>query len=361
VNILLLNAVKGWSGIGSYTIELALALRRRGHKVLIGCSSEINVIRRARDLSLPVRKIKLRNLADIRGILMIITAVLREDIDVIVSNLGKEYWPATLVAKLTGRKIIIVRHQTNRPKNITLRLLSRHVDRVVAVSRAVKGVLEAGGVPAQKIDVVHGAVGLDRFDPFSVDRESARRALGTSGRLEGKKGGLWLIRAAHRILPEHASLKVLFAGDGDYRGELEKEAERLAIKGSVIFAGFRQDMENVCAAVDIFVLPSACIEAFGLSLVEAMAMTRPAIATSVGGVPEIITDGVNGLLVPPRDDVALAAALTRLLDDPAFAASIAREGRLTVERHFSGSLLGEDFERSLLRVAGKTQERGCSF
>ncbi len=356
MNILILNAVRGWSGIGSHSIELALALRKNGHNAIIGCANEVNVKHHAERLRIPLREIRLKNLMDIRAIFTIIKVALKNDIEIIVANLGKEYWPATFVAKLLGLKIIVVRHQTNKLKKITCRLLANHVDRVVAVSHAVTDALIAGGVPAARIDVVHNSLNLERFNPETVDREAVRKELGirddeavigTAGRLCPEKGIFELLDALRLLLPRYPSARLLFAGDGPSRPELAARAKSLSIEDKVIFTGLRTDMERIYAAMDTFVLASTCKEAFGMALIEAMAMERPVIATAVGGIPEIITDGENGVLIAPGDPAAIADAIAKVVYNKELSKRLAEEGRRTVERKFSEKAMGEGFEKVL--------------
>jgi glycosyltransferase involved in cell wall biosynthesis len=361
MNILILNAVKGWSGIGSHSLELALALRKQGHHPILSCSHEINVTYYAKKFNLPIRHLKLKNSMDVRWILKIIKVVLKEDIKVIVTNLGKEYWPAVFVAKLLRLKIIVVRHQTNKLKKITCWLLDKHVDRIVAVSHAVRDVLMASGISPGKIDVIHNAINLERFDPSTVNRDEVREELrikrndiviGTSGRLCREKGGLELIHAVHSLIKNNSSVKLLFVGEGPYRVELEKEAKALSMNGNIIFTGFRNDMKRMYAAMDIFVLPSTCKEAFGIAIIEAMAMIKPVIATAVGGIPEIITNGTNGILIPAGKHSVMAEAIDRLINDAEFSNRIALEGRKTVEHNFSDITLGNKFELVFNKALG---------
>ena len=118
---------------------------------------------------------------------------------------------------------------------------------------------------------------------------------------------------------------LLIVGEGSRREALEAQARDLRIAHRVVFTGRRDDVPAVTAALDVAVLPSYR-EAQGLSILEAMALSRPVVASNVGGIPEMITDGVNGLLVPPHDADALAAAIVRLLTDHPFA-DMHRPGR----------------------------------
>ena len=115
----------------------------------------------------------------------------------------------------------------------------------------------------------------------------------------------------------------------------------------VILCGVRKDMERMYAAMDIFVLPSTCREAFGMVLIEAMAMGKPVIATAIGGIPEIIADAGNGILVPPGDPDAIAHAIARYIQEDDFSSKVAREGRKMVEQKFSDVAMGNNFENVL--------------
>ncbi len=363
MNVLLLNCGRGWGGIESHTVTLASALAARGHKVIVGCPRKGSVMKNAAGAGLSTRDIEVVNSADVFALLKIISLASAENMEVIIANLGKEYWPAALAAMLLGIKVIFVRHQVDRLKGVTSRLIRRNVDRVAAVSIAVKDALMDSGVPEAKIGLIYNAVALKRFDPSAVDGRSARSKLGfapddivvgTAGKLEEGKGVFELVRAAALLAKGRPSLKLLFVGDGPEKARLEKEAEQLSIRDRVIFAGLRDDMEEMYAAMDIFVLPSTCIEAFGMVIIEAMAMRRPVVATEIGGIPEVVKDGVNGLLVKPGDHSALAEAMSRLMDDAELSSGLASEGRSTVERYYSEDAMGRAFEGMLQQVTAKS-------
>ena len=124
-----------------------------------------------------------------------------------------------------------------------------------------------------------------------------------------------------------------------------------------ISSGQRRDIPDLLAALDILVLPSHS-EGVSLALLEAMAAGLPVIATAVGGLPEVVTDGVNGLLIPPRDPEALARALDRLLADPDFARRLGEQARAEVEAHYSLERLGRGDQRDLRRI--KRQPRALA-
>jgi glycosyltransferase involved in cell wall biosynthesis len=359
LNILILNGGKGWGGIESHSVTLASALVKRGHKVIIGCPRGGNVSSNAVRAGLSVKDITVVNSGDVAAVWKIMATAKREGIEFIFANLGKEYWPAAVAAKVLGIRIVFVRHQVDRLKKATRCLIARHVHRVAAVSGAVRDALLECDIPDEKITVIHNAVDLNRFDPSTVDRETARRDLGfaehdivvgTAGKLHAGKGVFDLLHAAEGVAMRYPALRLLYVGDGPERAALEQEAARLSIRDKVVLAGLRNDMERMYAAMDIFVLPSTCREAFGVVIIEAMAMGRPVIATAIGGIPEVVKAETNGILVKPGDPAGLADACARLMDDAALSHRLAAEGRLTVARDYSEDAMGGAFEKMMKEV-----------
>lgn len=364
MNILLLNVnigkEWGWGGIESHSDILASELVKNGHRVVMGCWEEGSVALQAGKLILSSRRIRIRNSGDIAAIVKIIKTCLRDDIQVIIANGGREYWPAAVAAKISGTKIIFVRHQTDRIKWSTRWLINKYVGKVIAVSVAVKNALIASHVSEEKIEIIHNSIALERFNSSLVNKDEVRQGLGigsndivigTVGKLNRGKGVYEMLDALCSLLKGYSNLKLVFVGDGPERQGLEEEAERLSIRDRIIFTGIRRDIEKMYAAMDIFVLPSTCDEAFGMVIIEAMAMGKPVIATTVGGIPEIIRAGVNGILIPPRDSSAIAGAIANLIDNHDIAEGIASEGRRAVEQDFSAKVMGERFERILGNVS----------
>lgn len=354
MNILLINVNIGigWGGIESHSDMLADVLTSMGHKVILGCWVDGSVTVGTGTV-LPSKRVTIRNSGDFRAVVKIVRVCRSRDINLIIANGGREYWPAALAAMFLGTKIIFIRHQTDRIRGTTRWLIHSNVNAVVAVSGAVRQALITSGIKPDKIALIHNCISLSKFDPSRIDRREIRDELaidgnewliGTIGKLTPGKGVYELLRAAGTIMKQKGSLKLVFVGDGEEKERLMEEAERLGIRDKVIFTGVRKDVERIYSAMDIFVLASTCEEAFGIVLIEAMAMGKPVIGTMVGGIPDIIKDDINGLLVPPGDDRILSRAILKYIDDPEFAARTASEGRRTVEQEFSEGVMGERFE-----------------
>ncbi|MHB0977641.1 MAG: glycosyltransferase family 4 protein [Candidatus Aquicultorales bacterium] len=229
--------------------------------------------------------------------------------------------------------------------------------RFIAVSAAIKKDLIKRRVPEEKITVVYNGVDVPIGQPVA---EEARRRLGVSGdefvvgtvaRLEPNKGIRFLIRAAADLRPLLPKLKVVIVGSGRDRRELEREAERLGLGEVVAFTGFQEDARALMSAFDVFALPSL-MEGFALVVIEAMASGIPVVASKVGGVPEIVQEGRNGLLVEPGDPKSLAEAILKLHASPQLRRSIIGEAYQDFSERFTTQRFVEGTERVLEEVAG---------
>jgi len=222
-----------------------------------------------------------------------------------------------------------------------LKRLTPHMDRLIAVSKSIQGKIVDEGRAVVPVDLIYNGVDLDRYDhqePCCTLRddfgmEPGSQIVGVVARLEPEKGHPTVLEAWPAVLREVPNAYLLIVGEGSRREALEQQAFDLRIGHRVVFTGRRDDIPAVTAALDVAVLPSYR-EAQGLTILEAMALSRPVVASNVGGIPEMIEDGRTGLLVPPHDADALAAAIVRLLVDHSFADVIARAGHDLVHDRF---------------------------
>ena len=220
------------------------------------------------------------------------------------------------------------------------------MDRLIAVSHAIVRKIDEEGRVGAPVSLVYNGVDLHRYDhqePCCTLREEYglspdSQIVGCVARLEAEKGHRTLLEAWPAVLARVPEARLLVVGEGSLRDDLERQAAQLGIADRVVFAGRRDDIPAVTAALDVAVLPSYR-EAQGLVVLEAMALSRPIVASNVGGIPEMIEDGVSGLLVPPHDPAALADAIARLLLDHPLADTLARNGHDVVHERFSAELM----------------------
>lgn len=196
----------------------------------------------------------------------------------------------------------------------------RWVDRFIAVSEAVRRILVAGGIPLERVSVVYSGVPVDRLaasipdDRLLWEMGEGEVLAGNASALTREKDHATLIRAFGWAVGRLPKLRLLIAGDGPLRRDLERLRDELGLGDKVRFLGFRDGIWGTFKALDVFVVSSRG-EGLGVSLVEAMACGLPVVATRVGGIPEVVLDGETGILVPPGDPRALGEALVRLASD----------------------------------------------
>jgi glycosyltransferase involved in cell wall biosynthesis len=227
-----------------------------------------------------------------------------------------------------------------------LRRLTPRMDHLVAVSNAIVHKIAVERPSRVPVSLIHNGVDLQRYDhqePCCTLRDEyvmapSAQIVGVVARLEPEKGHSTLLDAWPLVLRAVPDAYLLVVGEGSRREALEAQVAELRIKDRVIFTGRRDDVPAVTAALDVAVLPSYR-EAQGLTILEAMALSRPVVASNVGGIPEMIENGRTGLLVPPHDPDALATAITRLLADHAYADMLAKGGHDLVHKRFCVELM----------------------
>ena len=197
----------------------------------------------------------------------------------------------------------------------------RQVDCFIAASEAIRMMLVADGVPEARTVTVHEGIDVEHVRAVpAVDIHQAfflphgAPVVGNIAALVPHKGQRHLIEAAHLAVQKMPDLRFVILGEGELREHLQKQVHEHRLEKHVLLPGFRTDVLGCLKAFDLFVM-SSVTEGLGTSLLDAMAASRPIVATAAGGIPEIVEDGVNGLLVPPRDHHALADAIVRALED----------------------------------------------
>jgi glycosyltransferase involved in cell wall biosynthesis len=216
------------------------------------------------------------------------------------------------------------------------------VDKIICVSEATKKFsVEKRGISAAKLITIPYGVDLAKY---RLDKNSKKKTdlalkandivVGTVARLHPQKGHQYLITAAAEVVERYPNVRFVFVGDGILRAELERLVDNLKLKDKILFLGFRHDVDELLHTFDIFVLPSL-YEGLPNVVLEAMACGKPVIATAVDGSPEAITDGVSGILVPPKDSDALSKAILHLLENKKMRVEMGKKSRKKVTDYFS--------------------------
>jgi glycosyltransferase involved in cell wall biosynthesis len=271
-----------------------------------------------------------------------------------------------LAAKMAGAsRIVRSVHLPPVPPISTLDRLSigvrdRLLSRVICVSGPTRQAhLDELGREPERCVVVHNGIDLQRFSP-EVSPTGIREELGVSddtplvgtvSRLgEERKGVHFFVDMAAAVASTHPQARFLVVGDGHLRPKLEEQARTLGIADKVIFTGERKDVARLLAAMDIFVIPSL-YEACQYSLLEAMAMGKPVVATPAGVAPDVVLDHETGLLVPLADSAAMASAVRELLDNETLAQRVGGNARELMARGFSVDAMVENISRVYAEAA----------
>jgi glycosyltransferase involved in cell wall biosynthesis len=259
-----------------------------------------------------------------------------------------------IAGRIAGVPILVAtEHNTYLGKNfrgiLADRLLSRVTTQHIAVSNAVaRFAAEQARISLGRFVVIPSPVSLDQIPRLSLDARMRKRVeLGVSvkdlivttvGRLIPQKGHSALIDAARELRPGFPEVKFLIVGAGPLEASLRNQVDRLGLRENVIFLGLRKDVYDLLQVTDVFCFPSMW-EGLGVALLEAGACRLPAVASAVGGIPEIIQDGENGFLVQPGDSVALAQRIGTLLKSPEMRARMGNSGRSVVESRYSAEVV----------------------
>lgn len=272
-----------------------------------------------------------------------------------------------IAARMAGvrRTIVWVHHigdltPRGNVRTVVDRMLDHWTDAYFGVAEAQRSYLTAGlGFPDGKTHIIRNGVDPDLFD-VDTDRRPLREfrwapdgpVVGILAALRPEKDHGTFLRAARIVVDILPEAKFLVVGDGETRPQIERLRLELGLERHVQLTGVRSDVARLLRAVDVFSLSSATVECFPMALLEAMACGRPAVCTAVGGVPEMIDDGVTGYLVPPRDPERLADRLVRVLSDPEAARRMGIAGRRRVEEEFTLTRSVAGAQNAIDRVVG---------
>jgi glycosyltransferase involved in cell wall biosynthesis len=347
-------------GLERVVLSLAAWQRGRGDAVRIVCLFDEGAMSgEARTAGIDVHAIGKRSGSDLRA-LRALRSVLRGSApDVLHSHNAVAHYHAAAAAFGLGiGRIVNTRHGMGAPLDSRRERLFRWslatAEGVVFVSRlGLAHFVQAGAVPMGKARVIANGVDVTAIAPRDdatrrsllarLGRPEATRLIGAVGRLNPVKDHSTLLRALQRLRREGRAVDVVLVGDGVTRDALRAEAATLEIAECVHFLGMRSDVPELLAAFDLLAQPSIT-EGYSLALVEATAAALPIVATRVGGNPEIVEAGVNGLLVEPRNPDALGAAIATLLDSPELRLRMGEAGRKWALLHGSIEAMGRAYD-----------------
>ena len=305
-------------------------------------------IREVQRRGIAIEVIPLTRAFDLSNIGEVIRNIKRYKIDLLHSHGYRADIVGVLAARLARRPIVSTVHGWT-PISRKLKLYEyidkkclRLFNKILTVSTEIKRELEKSGIDPSKIVKIHNAVTIQNHCSYPGEKtlredlkfDKDTRLIGMVGRLSPEKGGEYFLMSCKELFKKYQDLKAIILGDGPERRYLENFSKELGINNKVFFLGHRSDVERVYTALDILVVPSIT-EGVPMVVLEAMAFSKPVVATNVGGVSEIIDDRKTGLLVTPKDPDDLTKKITFLLDNMNFSQALGMKAKALVEDKFN--------------------------
>jgi len=374
LNILQVCLSPSWGGLEMSVLKMTKYFLNRGHRCFCLCKKESELHTNLHKDRLPHLSIKIFSHYSPWSIFRIRRLIKENGVNVVHSHFLHDLWllsPA--LWEFPQTKLFATCHMLfsrTRKKDWGHRLIYRRLEKIIALTRiARKFHLRCLPVSSDDMVVIPNGIDLSKFSPEKYSRNSIREEfmikanepmVGLIGRLAQSKGQEELVYAARDVVKEFPSCRFLMAGEvtkGEGKGVLNKIQDlikKFHLENNVIMAGFRTDTPEILKALDIFVFPSYK-ETFGISLLEAMAMEIPIVATNSGGVPEILNYGNCAILIPPREAQPLAEAIKEYLKNTNFAKKMAVKARKKVEEEYDLNLVLDKIENLYLNSLGILQ------
>lgn len=352
-NILYLHEARVFGGAEISLLALIKGLDRDRFLPIVACPPKSEFADKLGELGVRLCPIEYPGLKNILATLVTIRSIKniarRESVSLIHANSPRTNLMGAIAAKFAGIPIIWHERTLLEGGMVDInRIFATLSDRIICNSEAIRKRWLKKRKFADKTLAILNGVDLARFNP-NISGQSIRGGLklnsdtyvvGIISRLWPDKGHRDFITAASKVLKGIPDVCFIVVGDyslPEYAGlkrELDELIVSLGIKDKLMFVGFRSDIPQVIAGVDIVVLPSE-VEGCSRVLLEAMAMGKPVVATNLGGTPEIVDDGITGIMIPPNDPASLANALTKLLNDKELSMKMGRCGRIKAAESFS--------------------------
>ena len=355
-NVLLITPCLDIGGEELSTIAVAEELIKKGHEVYY-MSSGGPLLNRLSDKCINYLKgdVDGRSIfAIVKGAFSIRKALEKYNIDIIHASeprLAIMGYCANMLS-LSKKPKIIWHDRGTLHHFLSAKLFNFMSDFVITNSHYERNRLLKNGLLVSKVHTVHNSMYLsvlnkkdpsDIFEKYNIELNNGP-IVGITSRLINRKGHIYFLQAIPQILKYFNKVKFIVVGGGILKEKLEIFTEKLGIKNNVSFVGFREDLEKIYPFLDILVVPSL-YEPLGNVSLEAMAFGKPVVASDTGGIPEVVQNGVTGILVPPKDYEKIAEAIIFLLNNPDVAKKMGEAGEKRVKEYFTIDRVGNELEK----------------
>jgi glycosyltransferase involved in cell wall biosynthesis len=336
----------GWGGQERRILAEALAMRARGHRLLLAGDPRGELLTRGEKAGFPVFPLNFGGWRNLGAGLALRDLVRRERVDFLNTHSSLDSWVGMLaLAGLPNPLLIRTRHLSTPVKSSwPTRRLYQAPKATITTSEGIKALLqERVGVDPERVFCIPTGVSLTEFAPREGDAALRDRLQipadsflwGMVSVLRSWKGHLYALEALRELLDSGIPTHLLVVGEGPYRSLIEPRIKELGLEAQVRLVGYQEEVAPWLALMEVVVMASYAHEGVPQAVLQALALGKPVLGTTVGGIPEVISPGETGLLVPPKDPRALAAALRQLREQPHLRGEMGRRGRELVVQKYS--------------------------
>jgi glycosyltransferase involved in cell wall biosynthesis len=352
----------GWGGQEIRILNEMLAVRARGVEVFLACREGALIQERAIEQGIPVFTLPFRGNADLVTLFRLIKLIRKNKIDIVNTHSGKDTWVGGLAARLAGAKFIRTRHLSNPIRSSRTNFINELAHFIFTTGESVRAdMIERNRIRPERILSVPTGINADRFAINNFDRNEIRKELGISDDevavgiiavLRQFKRHDLFVEAADRLLNEFPNLKFLIAGDGPVRSWIEEDIAKRKLEERVSLLGHVIEPAKVMAALDIFALSSDSKEGVPQSVMQALLMGLPVVATAAGSTSDLLQDD-NFILVEPGNAEALYQGMRKLVESAEVRNSYSEKARSYIAANFSESVMVERILAVYRSLTGK--------
>lgn len=363
LKVLHTNAGDNWSGIENRIFIVAKHLNSKDLKVSLAISPNNPLTTKAKQGNIECFNLSICNKIDFKAIFNLKSILLKHKFDILHVHRSTDHWIGVQAVKLFNLPVKIIRTRHNYTPinpNIFNRLLyNKFTDKIITVAEIIKkDITENAQINPSKVVTIHSSIMIERFNEGinasqvkeELNISSDTPLVGMIGRIREHKDYPNFLGACKLVKQAIPSVKFLIVGEGPLEKKIKNLAEELGIIQNIFFLGKREDIPEILASLDVFVLSSS-VEGSPAVIKEAMVMSKPVVATSVGGIPEIIEDGINGILVSPHSPMYIAQRILQVLQDKTLSEKLGRNAKKTILENFTPSVLAYKTKDVYLEVA----------
>jgi glycosyltransferase involved in cell wall biosynthesis len=348
VIILHTEASTGWGGQEIRILREAIGMRERGHKVIIAARPESGLLLNSEKnnfMTVPV-EFKRRNFP--RIVFFFKNLIEKEKIDIVNTHSSKDSWLVLPAARLAGNKPLVIRTRhlsTPVHRGITNRFLYNYLPHFVTTTgKAIREqLIKANGFNADKIVSIPTGVDTNAFNPQNIHGDLREELFlpqdtpltGMVSVLRSWKGHIYFINSIPYIIRKRPDARFIIVGEGPYRPSIEKAIDEVNVRDYLYLLGHREDISDVISSLDILVHPSYANEGVPQSVLQAMAMQKPVIASDLAPLKEIVKDGITGLITPVNNPGELASRILYLLENKEQSVKMVETARRLIEKEYS--------------------------